>query len=125
MEVDVAVLHQQPRAERAYEVRFGAHRAPDGLQIGVADDLAGALLVGGRNFEDVVHVVFFRGYNGGRSGPAAPSRVKSVLYGYLPSRMRAWATAASVISEPESILAISVTRSSSPRRVMSVRPPRL
>ena len=45
--------------------------------------------------------------------------------GYLPSRMRAWATAASVISEPESILAISVTRSSSPRRVMSVRPPRL
>ena len=61
MEVDVAVRHQQPRAERAYEVRFGAHRAPDGLQIGVADDLAGALLVGGRDFEDVFHDAFFAG----------------------------------------------------------------
>ena len=61
VEVDVAVRHQQARAERAYEVGFSAHRAPDGLQVGVADDVAGALLVGGRNFEDVVHIALFEG----------------------------------------------------------------
>ena len=47
VEVDVAVFHQQARA--------------GGFQPGVADDLAGALLVGGREVEDVFHDAFFVG----------------------------------------------------------------
>ena len=61
VEVDVAVFHQQARAERPHEVRFGARRPPGGFQPDVADDLAGALLVGGRDFEDVFHDAFFTG----------------------------------------------------------------
>mgnify|MGYP002580660824 CR=1 FL=1 len=46
MEVDVVVRHQQSRAERPDQVGFGADGAPCGFEPGVADNLAGALLVG-------------------------------------------------------------------------------
>ena len=59
-----------------------------------------------------------------RDGLSVPMPGRCVC-GYLPSRMRAWAMAASVMRLPESILAISVMRSSSVRRAMPVRPSRL
>ena len=63
MEVDVVVRHQQSRAERPDQVGFGADGAPCGFEPGVADNLAGALLVGGRNLRQFIHCAVNVGVN--------------------------------------------------------------
>jgi hypothetical protein len=55
VEVDVAVRYQQSRAERADQMRFGAHGTPDAFDAAVADDLLGALLVRGGEGAEFVH----------------------------------------------------------------------
>lgn len=72
VEVDVAVGHQQPRAERPYQTGFGADRAPDRLESGRADDLAGAPLVRGSRFKQVFHGGFCLYLKKARSLPVGP-----------------------------------------------------
>ena len=63
MEVDVAVRHQQSRAERPDQVGFGADLLPDRFEVGVADDFAGALLVRGGDLHQFIHCAVNVGVN--------------------------------------------------------------